>query len=121
MYEIVSGPISEATIASAYDRRRRLGLARTIAPAFAALLTLFTIVFTIYLTQGGAPSSRLGQAALIDGAFVLCLGLFVLGAVAARQGQLALATGGVIAATNGAVITFAGLWCFLLGNGLDPV
>jgi signal transduction histidine kinase len=121
MDEALSGPISEPAIAGAYDRQRRLGLARIIAPTFGALLTLFTLVFTIYLTRGGIPSSRLGQAVGTDGVLVACIGLFAVGAVAARRGHLWLATGSTIVATNVVIIAFDVLWSFLLGNGLDPV
>lgn len=121
MYEIVSGPVSESTIVATYERRRRLGLVRPIAPAFALLLILFILVFTLYLIQEGTPASRIGPAVLIDGLLVACFGLLVAAAVAARRGQELLATGGVIVATDLVISAFAIFWSLVLGNGLDPI
>ncbi len=121
MYELASGPVSESAIVAAYDKRRRLGLVRIIAPAFAVLLAMFISVLTIYVTQGGIPESRIGQALSIDGLLVLCLGLFIEATITSRRGQMSLATGSTIVATDLVIISFNVFWSFVLGNGLDPV
>src|SRR5689334_11846939 len=121
MLEPLSGPISEATIVLTYDRKRRLGLARVIAPGVAVLLGLFTVFFTIYLVRVGVPSSRTVLAFLTVGVLVACVMLFLLAALAARRDQMLLATRTTIVGAGLTIVSFTILWAFVLGNGLDPV
>ena len=121
MLEPLSGPISEPAIVQTYDRKRRLGLARVIAPGIAVLLGLFTVVFTIYLVRVGVPSSRMVLAFLTVGVLVACVMLFLLAAVAARRDWMLLATRTTIVGAGLTIVSFTILWAFVLGNGLDPV
>jgi signal transduction histidine kinase len=117
MLEPLSGPISEPAIVQTYDRKRRLGLVRVIAPGIAVLLGLFTAVFTIYLVRVGIPSSRTVLAFLL----VACVMLFLLATVAARHDRMLLATRTTIVGAGLTIVSFTILWAFVLGNGLDPV
>ena len=121
MLEPLSGPISEPAIVQTYDRKRRLGLARVIAPGIAVILGLFTVVFTIYLVRVGVPSSRTALAFLTVGVLVACVMLFLLATVAARRDRMLLATRTTIIGAGLTIISFTILWAFVLGNGLDPV
>jgi signal transduction histidine kinase len=121
MLEPLLGPISEPAIVQTYDRKRRLGLARVIAPGIAVLLGLFTVVFTIYLVRVGVPSSRTILAFLTVGVLVACVMLFLLAAVAARRDGMLLATRTTIVGAGLTIVSFTILWAFVLGNGLDPV
>src|SRR5260370_14565792 len=121
MLEPLSGPISEPAIVQTYDRKRRLGLARVIAPGIAVLLGLFTVVFTIYLVRVGVPSSRTVLAFLTVGVLVACVMLFLLAAVAARRDGMLLATRTTIVGAGLTIVAFPILWAFVLGNGLDHV
>ena len=121
MLEPLLGPISEPAIVQTYDRKRRLGLARVIAPGIAVLLGLFTVVFTIYLVRVGVPSSRTVLAFLTVGVLVACVMLFLLAAVAARRDWMLMATRTTIVGAGLTIVSFTILWAFVLGNGLDPV
>jgi signal transduction histidine kinase len=121
MQELVSGPISGPTIVHDYDRQRRMGLARVITLWLTILLSLYTVVFTIYLKRIGVPQTHTVLAVLTDGALVACIGLFVLASYGARHEQLVLATWSTIAGTAMVIVSFNIFWAFLLGNGLDPV
>jgi len=121
MLEPLSGPISEPAIVQTYDRKRRLGLTRVIAPGIAVLLGLFTVVFTIYLIRVGVPSSRTVLAFLTVGVLVACVMLFLLAAVAARRDGMLLATRTTIVGAGLTIVSFTILWAFVVGNGLDPV
>jgi signal transduction histidine kinase len=121
MLEPLSGPISEPAIVQTYDRKRRLGLTRVIAPGIAVLLAAFTVVFTIYLVRVGVPSSRMILAFLTIGVLVACVMLFLLAAVAARRDGMLLATRTTIVGAGLTIVSFTILWAFVLGNGLDPV
>jgi signal transduction histidine kinase len=121
MLEPLSGPISEPAIVQTYDQKRRLGLTRVIAPGVAVLLGLFTVVFTIYLVGVGIPSSRTALAFFTVGVLFACVMLFLLAAVAARRGRMLLATRTTIVGAGLTIVSFAILWAFVLGNGLDPV
>jgi signal transduction histidine kinase len=121
MLEPLSGPISEPAIVQTYDRKRRLGLARVIAPGIAVLLGLFTVVFTIYLVRVGVPNSRTVLAFLTVGVLVACVMLFLLATVAARRDSMLLATRTTIVGAGLTIVSFTILWAFVLGNGLDPV
>ena len=121
MLEPLSGPISEPAIVQTYDRKRRLGLARVIAPGIAVILGLFTVVFTIYLVRVGVPSSRTALAFFTVGVLVACVMLFLLATVAARRDRMLLATRTTIIGAGLTIISFTILWAFVLGDGLDPV
>jgi signal transduction histidine kinase len=121
MLEPLSGLISEPAIVQTYDRKRRLGLARVIAPGVAVLLGLFTVALTIYLVRVGVPSSRKVLAYLTVSFLVGCVMLFLLAAVAARRDRMLLATRTTIVGAGLTIVTFTILWAFVLGNGLDPV
>jgi hypothetical protein len=121
MLDPLSGPISEPAIVQGYDRKRRLGLARVIAPGVAVPLGLFTVVLTIYLARVGVPSSRTVLAFVTVSFLVGCVILFVLAAVAARGGRMLLATQTTIIGAGLTIVTFTILWAFVLGNGVDPV
>jgi hypothetical protein len=115
------GPISELAIVHGYDQQRRMGLARVITLWLTILLTLYTVVFTIYLKWVGIPTAHTVLAFLTDGVLVACVGLFVLASYGARHEQLVLATWSTIAGTAMVIVSFNIFWAFLLGNGLDPV
>jgi signal transduction histidine kinase len=121
MLEPLSGPISEPAIVRTYDRKRRLRLARVIAPGVAALLGLFTLVFTIYLLRVGIPTSRTVLAILTVSFLFACVMLFLFAAVAARRDWMLLATQTTIVGAGLTIVAFTILWAFVLGNGLDPV
>src|SRR5258708_39750260 len=118
MLEPLSGPISEPAIVQTYDRKRRLGLTRVIAPGIAVLLGLFTVVFTIYLVRVGVPSSRTVLAFLTVGALVVCVMLFLLPAAAARRDWMLGATRRTIVGAGLPMISFTILGPFGVGNGL---
>jgi signal transduction histidine kinase len=121
MLELLSGPISEPAIVQTYDRKRRLGLARVIAPGVAVLLGLFTVVFTIYVVRAGVPSSRAALAFLTVSFLVGCVMLFLLATMAALRARMLLATRTTIVGAGLTIVTFTILWAFVLGNGVDPV